>query len=398
MRGLFRSADGSYQIDLRWRDKRTHEHKRYRERVSAGTKAATAKRRAQTILAEIQEGTFDPNREAPATLGPTFERWLAHCETHGIKTVACRRTHGKAWRTFLGEQKALAGLVPFDVERFKAALRARKRTPATVNRHVSTLKTFVAWAAREGLMDRGAAGALRELKGLREPEGRVRYLSPAEEATVAAHLSGWLRPIALACKLTGARLGEITALRWRDVERSAEVVRFTKTKTDRTREVAIVPALGDVLDALPAGEPEAFVFAVPRRASSASGRRPVQRTEEQRRRDEASKAWRKFTRAAGLTDLHAHDLRHHAATMIRRAGGGLDTVARVLGHSNLQTSARYAHVEVEDTRAFLVAASAPQALPAGSAERRPIAEFARTLPARPRATVTKSLQNKAARR
>lgn len=242
VRGLFRSADGSYQIDLRWRDKRTHEHRRYRERLSAGTKAATAKRRAQTILAEIQEGTFDPNREAPATLGPAFDRWLAHCETHGIKTVACRRTHGKAWRTFLGEQKVLASIVSFDVERFKAALRARKRSAATVNRHVSTLKTFVAWAAREGLMERGAAVELRELKGLREPEGRVRYLSPEEEATVAAHLSGWLRPIALACKLTGARLGEITSLRWRDVERSAEVVRFTRTKTNRTREVAIVPA------------------------------------------------------------------------------------------------------------------------------------------------------------
>lgn len=84
--------------------------------------------------------------------------------------------------------------------------------------------------------------------------------------------------------------------------------------------------------------------------------------------------------------------------MIRRAGGGLDTVARVLGHSNLQTSARYAHVEVEDTRAFLVAASFAQPLPTGSAERRPIAEFARILPARPRPTAIKPKQNKAARR
>jgi integrase len=360
VRGLYRSADGRYEIDVVWRDKRTHERKRYRERLPVGAKAAAAKRRAHDINNAILEGTFDPHREAPATLGPAFDRWLAHCATHGIKTVRDRETHGKALRGFLGEHKALASLAPFDVERFKASMRASGRSPATVNRHVSTLKTFAVWAAREGLMERSTAATLRDLKSLREPEGRVRYLSPEEEALVSVKLKGWLRPVALACKFTGARLGEITSLRWRDVDRSAEVVRFTRTKTDRTREVAIVPALADVLDTLHVGGPDAFVFPMPRRAIDEATRK---RSEEQRRRDIASKAWAAFAKAHGLTDLRAHDLRHHAATMIRRAGGGLDTVAKVLGHSSIQTSARYAHVEVEDTRAFLVAASAAQSSP-----------------------------------
>jgi integrase len=137
----------------------------------------------------------------------------------------------------------------------------------------------------------------------------------------------------------------------------AGVVRFTKTKTNRTREVAIVGALATILDALAAGAPGDFVFPVPRRQSR---RADLKRTEEQRRRDVASKAWSSFAAAHDLHDLHAHDLRHHAATMIRRAGGGLDTVAKVLGHTNVRTAARYAHVEVEDTRRFLEAASKPQ--------------------------------------
>ena len=357
VRGLFRSAEGTFHIDLRWQDVRTGEHKRFRERLPRGTTTAAAKRRAQAFLAEIVDGSFDPLRAPPATLGATFDRWLAHCATHGIKTVRDREAHGKALRGFLGEHKALASLAPFDVERFKASMRASGRSPATVNRHVSTLKTFAAWAAQEGLMERSTAATLRDLKSLREPEGRVRYLSPEEEALVSVKLKGWLRPVALACKFTGARLGEITSLRWRDVDRSAEVVRFTRTKTHRTREVAIVPVLADVLDALHVGEPDAFVFPIPRRAARIE---ELKRTEEQRRRDLASKAWAIFAKAHGLADLRAHDLRHHAATMIRRAGGGLDTVAKVLGHANIQTSARYAHVEVEDTRAFLVAASAPQ--------------------------------------
>jgi len=360
IRGLYRDADGGWRLDLRWTDTRTGERKRYREKLPTGTPAVAAKRRAQAILADVVAGDFDPNREAPAALGAAFERWLTHCATHGIKSVAERRTHGKAWRLFLGEGKALSELTTSDVERFKETLRGRQRSPATVNRHTATLKNFLAWAAREGLIERGRAAELREVPALREPEGRVRYLSPKEEQTVNEKLDGWLRPIALACKFTGARLGEITGLRWRDVDRSAGVLRFTRTKTGRRREVAIVPVLAAILDASPAAELDAFVFAVPRRQTRQAD---VKRSEDLRRRDVASKAWATFAAAEGLRDLHAHDLRHHAATMIRRAGGGLDTVAKVLGHTNVRTAARYAHVEVEDTRAFLIAASFAQPLP-----------------------------------
>ncbi len=347
-------------MDVRWKDSKTGEHKRHQTKLPVGTPAVAAKRLARELLTQIISGDFDPKREAPASLGPAFERWLAHCETHGIKSVAGRRTHGKAWRKFLGENKALAEIATSDVERFKAALRAEKKSPATVNRHTATLKNFVAWAAREGLMERGRAAELRELPALREPEGRVRYLSAKEEQIVMAKLSGWLRPIALACKYTGARLGEITGLRWRDVDRSAGVLRFVRTKTNRTREVVIADPLAKILDGLATRELEDFVFTVPRRRSR---RADLKRTEDLRRRDVASKAWATFAVAQGLHDLHAHDLRHHAATMIRRAGGGLDTVAKVLGHSTIRTSARYAHVEVEDTRSFVNAASKPQHLP-----------------------------------
>ena len=366
VRGLFRGADGRFKIDLRWTDKITGERKRYREHLSPDTKASTAKRRTEMFRASILEGTFDPRREAPAALGPTFDRYLAHCATHGIKTVRDRETHGKALRGFLGEHKALASLAPFDVGRLKASLRESGRSPATVNRHIATLKTFVKWAAREGLMDRGTSAAICELKSLREPEGRVRYLSPEEEAIVEANLKGWLRPVILALDATGARLGEITSLRWRDVNRSANVVRFTETKTDQTREVPIVASLADVLDALHVGEPNDFVFPMPRRA--ARGDSP-KRTEEDRRRDISSKAWAAFAKAHGLMDLRAHDFRHNTLTKMRRAGAGLDTIAKVAGHSSIRTTTRYAHIEVEDTRPFLEAATATKAKPPTSATR-----------------------------
>jgi integrase len=63
---------------------------------------------------------------------------------------------------------------------------------------------------------------------------------------------------------------------------------------------------------------------------------------------------RGFHRAAvkaGVRNVTFHDVRHSHATKLRRRGVGLDVIAKLLGHSQLSTSARYAHVEPELLRA-----------------------------------------------
>jgi integrase len=47
--------------------------------------------------------------------------------------------------------------------------------------------------------------------------------------------------------------------------------------------------------------------------------------------------------AAGLEDLHFHDLRHTAATSLADAGADAFTIAEILGHSNLSQTQRYTH-------------------------------------------------------
>jgi integrase len=71
---------------------------------------------------------------------------------------------------------------------------------------------------------------------------------------------------------------------------------------------------------------------------------------------------------AGLTDFHFHDMRHHAATTMRRHGVQLDVIAQQLGHSSLQMSARYAHIDNATQRA---AASQLTPLPKADATRKP---------------------------
>ena len=54
--------------------------------------------------------------------------------------------------------------------------------------------------------------------------------------------------------------------------------------------------------------------------------------------------------AAGIDDLRFHDLRHTFASRFRRAGGDLLALQRALGHEDLRSTRRYAHVTMDDIR------------------------------------------------
>ncbi len=355
VRGLYRGPDGAFQIDLRWRDAASGEPRRYREKLPVTMRAPAAKARAKAILEGALDGTFDPDREAPIALRAAFDRYLAACELAGLRSTRSRRTHAAAICAFFGEGAPLEEVAAFDAERLKASLRAG-RSPATVNRHLGTLKAFARWAQREGVLTRGRAAELRDVRLLREPEGRVRWLSPDELAAVA-RLDGWLRPIVDAILATGARRTEITALRWRDVDLAHGELVLRHTKNRKTRHVPIAAPLRAVLTALPRGAPDDYVFAVPSRASKRAPE-TLRRSDAERRGDVVTIAWRRFCQAQGLADLRVHDLRHHAATMIRRAGYGLDVVAAVLGHGDVRVSARYAHLGRSELAAATEAAGA----------------------------------------
>ncbi len=62
------------------------------------------------------------------------------------------------------------------------------------------------------------------------------------------------------------------------------------------------------------------------------------------------KIWEKAVQKAGLNDVHWHDLRHTHASWLRQAGIALEIVQRSLGHSDITTTTRYAHVDDKELR------------------------------------------------
>jgi integrase len=55
-------------------------------------------------------------------------------------------------------------------------------------------------------------------------------------------------------------------------------------------------------------------------------------------------AWKRICKAAGVSGLRVHDLRHSHASFLVSAGYSLPVISRLLGHSQVSTSARYAHL------------------------------------------------------
>lgn len=128
--------------------------------------------------------------------------------------------------------------------------------------------------------------------------------------------------------LTGCRRDEILTLRWRDVDRTARELRLRKGKTG-PRMVPLTPAAETVLARVPR---------VPRNPWVIVGRQPGARLTHLRY------YWRRIREQAGLKDVRIHDLRHSYASHALALGESLSMIGRLLGHNQIASTARYAHL------------------------------------------------------
>jgi len=337
VRGLRRDARGRYVIDVRWREPGTGEWRRHQELLPKGIRAAAAKERARAVVNAALAGGYQPRKSTdPKRLRAALDAYVEHCAVVTPKTARHRKSLARVLVEGLGDAR-LDKLSPFAVERFRRKRRGGGRAPATINRAVKMLQHLCAFAADRDWMPRDAADAVRRVKPLREPAGRVRWLTADEEVDLLEKASPGARPIVEAAILSGMRLSELVGLRKDQVDLATRTVSLPETKSGKARHLPVGDALAGVLEVAMAASPCDHVFANGRGgAYTAQGvvclfRRGVER--------------------AGISDLRFHDLRHHYATTLRRQGIGLDVLAKLLGHSSLQMVTRYAHLGEDSPRA-----------------------------------------------
>lgn len=133
--------------------------------------------------------------------------------------------------------------------------------------------------------------------------------------------------------LTGARRGEVLHAKWEDFDTKTMTWRIPISKSGKARHVPMSAGVINILDTIPRIKDCPYVFANPK--TQKPFKQPFQ-------------AWDTARKKAGLSDVRMHDLRHSFASFLVNAGKDLYVVQKILGHTQVKTTQRYAHLS-QDT-------------------------------------------------
>ncbi len=130
---------------------------------------------------------------------------------------------------------------------------------------------------------------------------------------------------------TGARLREILHLRWEEVDFERGLLLLPTSKTGKKTIVLNAPAL-TILNSLP----RVGTYVIAGTSAGADDEKP---------RSDLKKPWKAISARAGLEGVRIHDLRHTHASVGVGSGLGLPIIGKLLGHTQVATTQRYAHLD-----------------------------------------------------
>jgi len=175
---------------------------------------------------------------------------------------------------------------------------------------------------------------------------RERYLTVDETQRLHAELehseNPQLKNIIALLLLLGCRKRELLDSRWEEFDLERRSWRIPMSKSGKARHVPLSNAALSVLALLPKWEKCPYVVPNPKSLQPYSS---VYRT------------WNTARKNAGLPEVRMHDLRHSMASNLVNSGRSILEVSKILGHSQLKTSQRYAHLSNETLLAAVDAAA-----------------------------------------
>lgn len=209
---------------------------------------------------------------------------------------------------------------------------------ATVNRYLATIKTLL----------RHHRQPWEHIQLKKESKGRIRVISREEESTVVNLLRNTIHnsrrcyfpEVADLVEVlvdTGCRLSEVLNLRYDDISFQNNLISIWINKGEKPRSIPMTNRVGEILTARQVDNSiKPFTISI----------------------DQAENAWSWVRRAMGFSgdkEFVLHALRHTTATRLIDKGIDLYTVKEWLGHSTIQVTERYAHLNPDK---LVIAASA----------------------------------------
>lgn len=215
-------------------------------------------------------------------------------------------------------------------------------TAASVNRHLAALSSVYTVAVREwGWAD---DSPVMKVSKLREPRGRVRFLSDDERERLLdvcrQSKNQYLYSIVVIALSTGMRYSEILWMKWSCVDLVKGRVVLNDTKNGDRRAVPLSSHALEVVKELHKKKSNDSDMLFPSAVLAKRRSRPI----------DVNRAWCAAVAEAGLEDFRFHDLRHSAASYLAMSGATLMELSTILGHKTLQMVKRYSHMTEDHTR------------------------------------------------
>ena len=313
-----------------------------------------AREQARNLLRQVQtEGPASVLGKESLRACPTFaefacSRYMAHAKA----TKRSWDTDESLLKNHLVPafgKKRLSEIRLEDIEAYHHADLARGAARGSANRRIILLRYMFNLALKwevPGVLKNPAKHVQ-----LADPQNaRERFLSPEEmvrlQQAVQDSPNKMLRFIVPALLLTGMRKREVLDAKWADIDLQAKTWFLPDTKSGKPRVVHLSDALVGMLQAMPRRGETPWVFANP-----ATGKPFVS----------IFYAWNSARKRAGLADIRVHDLRHTFASLLINSSFELYDVMHALGHTQMRTTMRYAHL----SRARKSAAADAAALQSG---------------------------------
>ncbi|MBI5150140.1 MAG: site-specific integrase [Candidatus Omnitrophica bacterium] len=317
LKGLKQKKNGMWMIDYR-----SPNGKRRRETIGYSRKLAEAVLAKRKV--EIAEGRFlDVCKKEKIK----FEDFAAE-----FLNIHCK-ANKKSWKSDFYNLETLKGyfggkylytIAIKDIEKFKLE-RSGQVGPATVNRELATLKTMFSKAV---IWDKLHESTARNVKFLKEPAGRLRFLEREEIVKVLANCNKRLRPVVVLALNTGMRRGELFGLKWHDVDFKNNIITLLDTKNGEKREVYINEQVKTALIRVRKHPESPYIFC------NSLGK-PCH---------DIRKSFFTALKKSGIKDFHFHDLRHTFASQLVMSGIDINTVRELLGHKDIRMTLRYSHL------------------------------------------------------
>ncbi len=323
-----------------------------RKTISIGSKAAAERARPQAEIM-LAQGKLDP-KPREKTLGEVASAWLEF-----IATSRAPRTHDR-YRAILDRHidildKPIAQITRGDIRDTLRRYRDKGASKASVEMAHTVLSGVFLYALDDELIT--ATPTTKVLRRLDMPRDRkeIQPFTAAEMEAFLAAVDPGYRPFFFMAYRTGARMGELLALEWADIDFRRKTLSITKTakdqavrqstKTYNNRTIDISDSLLEMLvDMKKADRETCFAAGIPQRhVFHRAGRLLSGQTLLRRLAQTCEKL--------GMARRTIHDIRHTTASILLSRNTPLGYVSQMLGHSSSKiTLDRYSHYMPSENR------------------------------------------------